>query len=195
MDVHRYELLSCCCCCLRNTPEVVNNSAYPRVAGSGNNRAQGGGTIPDGPGLLATIGKRLSGAAEAALSSTPLPLGADPLFGYQANAGTLAGDIAGALAEGLGRVGALAARALGAIGLVFAQADVIPYDQVMGAYVVRGAVATPLQLQNGVTEHRAVPGLIGFSVQSAPGMTIEQLAAAGQFKNAQISVTTREEPL
>jgi RHS repeat-associated protein len=58
------------------------------------------------------------------------------------------------------------------------------------AYVVRGGVTTPKQLQAGTAEHRGVPGLTGFSVQSAPGMTIEQLAAAGQFPNSQISVTT-----
>lgn len=57
-------------------------------------------------------------------------------------------------------------------------------------FVVRGGIATPEQLQKGVAEHRAVPGLTGFSVQSAPGKSIEELAAAGQFKNAQISITT-----
>ena len=57
-------------------------------------------------------------------------------------------------------------------------------------WVVRAGVATPQQLKNGVDEHRRVPGLTGFSVQSAPGKTIEELAAAGRFPNAQISVTT-----
>jgi hypothetical protein len=60
----------------------------------------------------------------------------------------------------------------------------------LNAFVVRGGIATPEQLQAGVAEHRAVPGLTGFSVQSAPGKTIDELAAAGQFRNAQISVTT-----
>jgi hypothetical protein len=58
------------------------------------------------------------------------------------------------------------------------------------ANVVRGGIATPRQIQDGVREHSGVPGLTGFSVQSAPGKTIEELASAGQFKNAQISVTT-----
>ena len=37
------------------------------------------------------------------------------------------------------------------------------------------------------------PGLFGFSVQYQPGKTIEELAAAGRLRNAQISVTTIEE--
>ncbi len=60
-------------------------------------------------------------------------------------------------------------------------------------WVVRGGLATPRQLQAGSDEHRGVPGLFGFSVQHRPGMTIEQLAAAGQFPHAQISVTTVED--
>jgi hypothetical protein len=34
--------------------------------------------------------------------------------------------------------------------------------------------------------------LFGFSVQYQPGKTIQELAAAGRFRNAQISVTTDE---
>lgn len=56
--------------------------------------------------------------------------------------------------------------------------------------VVRGGIVTPQQLQRGIAEHVRVPGLTGFSVQSAPGKAIDQLAAAGQFRNRQISVTT-----
>lgn len=56
--------------------------------------------------------------------------------------------------------------------------------------VVRGGIATPQQLQRGIAEYAQVPGLTGFSVQSAPGKTINELAAAGQFRNKQISVTT-----
>ena len=62
-------------------------------------------------------------------------------------------------------------------------------------WVVRGGVATPRQLQAGTARHRGVPdppGLYGFSVQYHPGMTIQELAAAGRFRNAQISVTTAE---
>ena len=60
-------------------------------------------------------------------------------------------------------------------------------------WVVRGGLATPRQLQAGSDEHRGAPGLFGFSVQHQPGLTIEQLAAAGRFPHAQISVTTTED--
>jgi len=63
-------------------------------------------------------------------------------------------------------------------------------DRQLDAFVVRGGITSPKQLQSGVDEHRSVPGLTGFSVQSAPGTTIAELAAAGRFPNAQISVTT-----
>ncbi|MBM3242357.1 hypothetical protein FJZ31_39330 [Candidatus Poribacteria bacterium] len=56
--------------------------------------------------------------------------------------------------------------------------------------VFRGGIATPQQLQKGIAEHARVEGLTGFSVQSAHGKTINELAAAGQFRNKQISVTT-----
>jgi hypothetical protein len=59
-------------------------------------------------------------------------------------------------------------------------------------YVVRAGVATPGQIQKGVAEHYAVPGLTGFSVQSAPGVDVDELARAGRFPNGQISVTTVE---
>ena len=60
-------------------------------------------------------------------------------------------------------------------------------------WVVRGGLATPSQLQAGTARHRGVPGppgLYGFSVQYQSGKTIQELAAAGRFRNAQISLTT-----
>jgi hypothetical protein len=63
-------------------------------------------------------------------------------------------------------------------------------------WVVRGGIATPSQLQAGAGRHLGVvdpPGLFGFSVQYQPGKTVEELAAAGRFRNARISVTTAEE--
>ncbi len=39
----------------------------------------------------------------------------------------------------------------------------------------------------GYSLHRQVPGLYGFSVQYEPGKTVDELAQAGQFPNAQIS--------
>jgi len=59
-------------------------------------------------------------------------------------------------------------------------------------WVVRAGVVTAQQLQRGTDFHGSVPGLHGFSVQREPGKTVVELAAAGQFPNAQISVTTVE---
>src|SRR5271166_2064645 len=57
-------------------------------------------------------------------------------------------------------------------------------------YVVRAGMARPDHLIAGTAAHRLLPGLTGFSVQSAPGVSIEELARGGQFRNLQISVTT-----
>jgi hypothetical protein len=54
-------------------------------------------------------------------------------------------------------------------------------------WVVRAAEAKAADLEWGYTLHRQVPGLYGFSVQYAPGTTVDELAQAGQFPNAQIS--------
>lgn len=43
---------------------------------------------------------------------------------------------------------------------------------------------------NGYREHATVHGLYGFSVQYAQGRTVEELARAGQFPHAQLSVAT-----
>jgi len=57
-------------------------------------------------------------------------------------------------------------------------------DEVQDA--VRGGVTTPESLIARSTEHLAVPGLYGFSVQSAPGLSVNDLARAGAFPNRQI---------
>src|SRR5215510_4384187 len=60
-------------------------------------------------------------------------------------------------------------------------------------WVIRGGMATPSQLQAGTARHRGVPeppGLYGFSVQYQPGKTVTELAVAGKFRHARISVTT-----
>ncbi|MSP00160.1 MAG: hypothetical protein EXR07_03780 [Acetobacteraceae bacterium] len=59
-------------------------------------------------------------------------------------------------------------------------------------YVVRAGIARPSDLIVGTREHRDVPGLFGFSVQSWPGVTVEELARAGRLPHARISVTTRD---
>ena len=57
-------------------------------------------------------------------------------------------------------------------------------------YVVRAGMARPDNLIAGTAAHRLVPGLTGFSVQSAPGLSVEELARGGEFRNGQISVKT-----
>ena len=54
-------------------------------------------------------------------------------------------------------------------------------------WVVRGGIATADSLQLGYSWHRAVPGLYGFSVQYAPGQTLDALALAGRFRHGQLS--------
>jgi hypothetical protein len=51
-------------------------------------------------------------------------------------------------------------------------------------------LARPANLIAGTTRHHTIPELTGFSVQSAPGISIDELARGGQFRNRQISVTT-----
>ena len=57
-------------------------------------------------------------------------------------------------------------------------------------WVVRAGVAAARSLIRGYREHATVPGLYGFSVQYAPGKTVEDLARAGQYPHPQISVAT-----
>ena len=56
--------------------------------------------------------------------------------------------------------------------------------------IVRGGIATAAQLANGCGDHLDHPGIHGFSVQAEPGMEAEELARAGAYPNAKISVTT-----
>ncbi|MEO7000179.1 MAG: hypothetical protein ABI068_00090 [Ktedonobacterales bacterium] len=57
-------------------------------------------------------------------------------------------------------------------------------------WVVRAGAASVDYLIRGYTEHTRARGVFGFSVQSAAGKTVEELAAAGRFPNAQISYAT-----
>ena len=54
-------------------------------------------------------------------------------------------------------------------------------------WVVRGGQATPLNLINSYARHAAMPQLFGFSVQYAPGKTVDALARAGRLPNLSIS--------
>jgi peptide/nickel transport system substrate-binding protein len=55
--------------------------------------------------------------------------------------------------------------------------------------VLDGAV-TPQRLQRKVSGYRRLPKVIGFSVQSSPQKTLQELAAAGGFVDPLLSVTT-----
>lgn len=55
------------------------------------------------------------------------------------------------------------------------------------SWVVRAGEAKAADLMVGYAPHHAVSGLIGFSVQYAPGKTVDELAQAGRFPNAQVS--------
>ena len=56
------------------------------------------------------------------------------------------------------------------------------------AWVVRAGEAKAAALMKGYREHLGVPGLYGFSVQYQPGASWQELAQAGQYPNAQISI-------
>jgi len=55
--------------------------------------------------------------------------------------------------------------------------------------VLDGAV-TPQRLQKKVSGYRNLPGVVGFSVQSTPQKTIQELATSGGFFDSLLSVTT-----
>ena len=57
----------------------------------------------------------------------------------------------------------------------------------MDEWVVRGGIAAPQYLIAGYAEHKKVSGTYGFSVQYQPGISVDDLAKAGQFPNAEIS--------
>jgi len=56
--------------------------------------------------------------------------------------------------------------------------------------VVLAGVVTPQRLQRKVSGYRNVPDIIGFSVQSTPQKTLQELATAGQLSTRLLSVTT-----
>jgi hypothetical protein len=56
--------------------------------------------------------------------------------------------------------------------------------------VILAGTVTPQLLQRKVSGYRNVPNVIGFSVQSTPQKTIQELAAAGGFFDPLLSVTT-----
>jgi hypothetical protein len=55
------------------------------------------------------------------------------------------------------------------------------------AWVVRAGEASAQSLMQGYAEHNHIPGLYGFSVQYAPGLSLDDLALSGRFPNATVS--------
>ncbi len=132
-------------------------------------------------------------------STTGAPTASGPmLFGSftatMAGAGTAEGGAVagGGAASGAGELARAAVRggALGlALGAILATAgDSAAASRPNPQPVVRGGFATPESLIRGTTQTPF--GLYGFSVQSAPGRTIDELARAGRFPNGTISVST-----
>ena len=59
-----------------------------------------------------------------------------------------------------------------------------------GTLVVLAGAVTPQRLQRKVSGYRKMPHIVGFSVQSTPQKTLQELAAAGGFFDPLLSVTT-----
>lgn len=62
------------------------------------------------------------------------------------------------------------------------------------AWVVRAGEAKAVDLMKGYREHLGVPGLYGFSVQYQPGISWQELARAGRYPTAQVSIAEEEMP-
>lgn len=56
------------------------------------------------------------------------------------------------------------------------------------AWVVRAGEAKAVDLVKGYREHLGVPGLYGFSVQYQVGLPWQELARAGRYPNARVSI-------
>jgi hypothetical protein len=61
------------------------------------------------------------------------------------------------------------------------------------AWVVRAGEAKAVDLVKGYREHLGVPGLYGFSVQYQAGISWQELARAGLYPNAQVSIAEEDE--
>jgi len=72
------------------------------------------------------------------------------------------------------------------VALLFTRSDDNEHTE-HGGWVVRGGQAQPVNLQAGFGVHRDAPGMVGCSVQHHPVFNVDQLAAAGQFRNRQMS--------
>jgi hypothetical protein len=143
------------------------------------------------PGGLGFGGRHVADRAEQAAIVVPVhPVHRGDLYGREA------APWSGAAAGSRAAAGAGATGAPGVLGSVFAAVTLplmLSGDTQQPQYVVRGGVATPDNLiagTNPLPPQYGAPS--GFSVQSAPGRTINELAAAGRFPNAQISYSTTD---
>src|SRR5262249_14250179 len=57
-------------------------------------------------------------------------------------------------------------------------------------FVVMDGIVTPQMLQQRVSHYKNIPRIRGFSAQSAPQKSIQELAARGRFVSRSLSVTT-----
>jgi hypothetical protein len=62
------------------------------------------------------------------------------------------------------------------------------------AWVVRAGEAKAIDLLMGYREHLGMPGLYGFSVQYQAGLPWQELARAGHYPNAQVSIAEDGDP-
>jgi RHS repeat-associated protein len=180
-------------------------------------------TLPDGRTL--TVGviweelDELPGSGIEAAASFAVDIAVDAVGGTLVDAARTAWGVGSALADGdYSRAATELATGVGATlvpGLNKKAADEV-VDAVAGsgktatkstdlaggipddAYVVRGGAATPDQIANGIGPHRDVAGLTGFSAQSKPGASVEELASTGgvgggPFPHGKVSVTTVKE--
>jgi len=60
-------------------------------------------------------------------------------------------------------------------------------------WVVRAGEAKAADLVGGYRQHLNVPGLYGFSVQYAATVPWQELARAGQFPNAKVSIAVEQD--
>jgi RHS repeat-associated protein len=166
--------------------QVAAEAMLNQVAGAAAVQSQAQTSAMMASAIGTASGIAANDAANAVFAASP---GGPPIAGWgAASAGATGGIGAAALGEAAARVLAFASRLLGVLSLIAVQPEATTNDGPQ--YVVRAGIATPMSLQTGSSGHYAVPGITGFSVQSYPGLSIQELAAAGAWPNLKISVTT-----
>ena len=93
-------------------------------------------------------------------------------------------------AEAVGAGASLATGAVVGLGLALLPSQTAADDGSPIQYVVRGGLADPNNLIAGSQSTNFLGGISGFSVTTAPGLSVPQLAQAGNYPNGSISWTT-----